>query len=218
VRRRGKWLVLMSSSGVGLLAHLGMSGKFELQLPSEPAPRWSRARIVRADGATVHLRDPRQFGRLLLMEERDIEQRPPLADLGVDAWEPKVDARALAARLAGQRRTIKDVLMDQGVLAGLGNIQVTEALFLAGIRPRRRAHRLTRHEIGRLSRAIRTSLRRTIAMNSGDKIVYVEETERRENPFFVYGRAGSPCPKCSTGLRKVTIAARTSAYCPSCQR
>jgi formamidopyrimidine-DNA glycosylase len=217
VARRGKWLTLTSTAPVSLLAHLGMTGKFELQLPGEPPVRWSRAELVRADGAVVHFRDPRQFGRLLLVDSDAIDQSPALLGLGPDAWEPKVTAAVLGARLLGNRRTIKDVLMDQGVIAGLGNIQVTDALFLAGIRPRRRAHRLSRPEIVRLARAIRTSLRRTIAMNKGDKIVYVEETKRRENPFLIYGKAGSPCPTCGTTLRKITIAARTTAYCSRCQ-
>jgi len=218
VQRRGKWLALLSSSPTSVLAHLGMTGKFELQGPGEPPAPWARARWVRADGAVITYRDPRQFGRLLLRAPTHLFDEPPWSLLGPDAWTPKLSADALAARLMGHQRTIKDVLMDQRVLAGLGNIQVTDALFLAGIRPTRKAHRLTRVEIVRLARGIRTSLRRTIAMNSGDKIVYVEETQRRENPFLIYGKSGTPCPRCGTTLRKIVIAARTTAYCPHCQK
>jgi formamidopyrimidine-DNA glycosylase len=107
--------------------------------------------------------------------------------------------------------------MDQTVLAGLGNIQATEALFLARVHPARRADSLTRAEVDRVRRGIAKSLASTLAMNRGDKITYVEESKRVENPFLVYGKASSPCPKCRTPLKKMVIGSRTSAFCPSCQ-
>jgi len=217
VERRGKWLLMRFDDELGLLGHLGMTGKFELAKPSEAEPRWSRARLERADGAVVHYRDPRQFGRLVVAPLAELLDQPPIAELGPDAWMAAPTPTELALRLSRRKRPIKDVLMDQTVMAGLGNIQVTEALFLARIHPSRRADRIAAGEIRRLCRAIRTSLARTLAMNSGDKITYVEETKRIENPFRVYGKAGAPCPRCSTTLRKLTIAGRTSAFCPSCQ-
>jgi formamidopyrimidine-DNA glycosylase len=217
VERRGKWLLMRFDGELGLLMHLGMTGKFELARPSEAEPRWSRARLARADGSVVHYRDPRLLGRLLVAPLAELLGQPPLAELGPDAWKSAPTPTELARRLSRRRRPIKDVLMDQTIIAGLGNIQVTEALFLARIHPSRRADRLSIEEVRRLSRAVRTSLSRTMAMNSGDKIKYVEETKRIENPFHIYGKAGAPCPRCATTVRKLTISGRTSAFCPSCQ-
>jgi len=216
VERRGKWLLLRFEGEIGLLAHLGMTGKFELTMPDEAPPRWSRARFVRGDGAVVHYRDPRQFGRLVVAPLPELLQNDPLASLGPDAWDTPI-GETLAQRLARSARTVKDVLMDQTVLAGLGNIQVTEALFLARIHPSRKAKSLAPAEIASLRKAVRASLRRTLAMNRGDKITYVEESKRIENPFHIYGKAGKPCPRCGTIVRKVTISGRTTAFCPKDQ-
>ena len=217
IERRGKWLFFHFDGDLALLAHLGMTGKFELQLPRDPPVRFSRARFVRGDGAVVHYRDPRQFGRLWLGDIADVAGKTSWSELGPDAYEPEITPAHLARLLATTPRKIKDVLMDQTVIAGLGNIQVTDALYLARIHPARPTMSLTPSEIKRLAQAIHTSLERTIAMNQGDKIVYVEETKRIENPFFIYGKAGAPCPRCRNILQKLVIAQRTSAYCPHCQ-
>jgi formamidopyrimidine-DNA glycosylase len=218
IERRGKWLLWRFDSELGLLAHLGMTGKFELQEEGSDDVRWSRVRFVRPDGAVAHYRDPRQFGRLAVAPLDELLTKPPLSELGPDAYEPRLTARELHDRIAGRRRPIKDVLMDQTVIAGLGNIQVTDALFLAKIHPRTRADALTSADTVRLAKAIRTSLVRALRMNRGDKIVYVEETKRVENPFLVYGKAGSPCPRCKQRLKKMSISGRTTAYCPRCQK
>ena len=102
-------------------------------------------------------------------------------------------------------------------LAGLGNIQVTEVLFMARIHPARRADSLTPSEVVRIRQGIVRSLARTLAMNKGDKITYVEESKRVENPFLIYGKAGSPCPRCGSPLKKMVIGGRTTAFCAQCQ-
>ena len=217
IERRGKWLLLRFASARGVLAHLGMTGKFELARRGAPAVRWSRVRFTRSDGAVVHYRDPRQFGHLRVAPLSELLTTEPLKSLGPDAKDHPPSASALTARLHRSRRKIKEVLMDQTVIAGLGNIQVTEALFLARIHPARRADSLTAAEVRRIRQAIGKSLARTLAMNSGDKITYVEESKRVENPFLVYGKANSPCPKCEAPLEKMVIGGRTSAFCTACQ-
>jgi formamidopyrimidine-DNA glycosylase len=212
VERRGKWLLFRLDRGYGIAAHLGMTGKFELVPPGAPPVRWSRAAFALRDGATVHYRDPRMFGEIRVGPFAKLVRELP--ELGPDAL--GIDPRRLASLVAGRRRPIKDILMDQSVLAGLGNIYATEALFVAGIHPARKADSLSDREIDDLSRAIDQSLERMLAMNTGDTITYVEE-ERDTNPFLIYGRAGTPCPRCATRLSKRTIAGRTSAYCPKCQ-
>jgi formamidopyrimidine-DNA glycosylase len=217
VDRRGKWLLVSLGADLGLIAHLGMTGKFELARPGSPPVRWSRVRFTRSDGTVVHYRDPRQFGHLRIAPLAELFATDPLKSLGPDAKDHPPKTTELAARFAKRRRPIKDVLMDQTVIAGLGNIQVTEALFLARVHPARRADSLTHAEIERVRRGIAKSLARTLAMNSGDKIIYVEESKRTENPFLVYGKAKSPCPVCRAPLRKMVIGGRTSAFCANCQ-
>ncbi|HMJ56833.1 MAG TPA: bifunctional DNA-formamidopyrimidine glycosylase/DNA-(apurinic or apyrimidinic site) lyase [Polyangiaceae bacterium] len=217
VERRGKWLLWRFESEVGLLAHLGMTGKFEIARPGAPSVRWSRVRFTRSDGAVVHYRDPRQFGHIRLAPLSVLLASEPLKSLGPDAKDHPPSTRELSARLGKSRRKVKEVLMDQTVLAGLGNIQVTEALFMARVHPARRADSLTPAEVNRTRLAIAKSLARTLAMNRGDKITYVEESKRVENPFLVYGKANSPCPRCRVALKKMVIGGRTSAFCPSCQ-
>jgi formamidopyrimidine-DNA glycosylase len=217
VERRGKWLLLSFAEGLGLLAHLGMTGKFEMARKGAPPARFSRVRFTRSDGAVVHYGDPRQFGHLRMAPLAVLLSTEPLKSLGPDAKNQLPNAGALGARLQRSRRKIKEVLMDQTVLAGLGNIQATEALFLARIHPARPADALSLAEISRLHTAITKSLARTLAMNRGDKITYVEETKRIENPFLVYGKANAPCPRCRSALKKMVIGGRTSAFCPFCQ-
>ena len=139
--------MLWRFDGQGVLAHLGMTGKFELQEPGEPAVRWSHAQFERSDGAMVHYRDPRQFGRLTVAPLAKLLSTEPLASLGPDAWESKPTSKVLQERLSARKRPIKDVLFDQTVLAQLGNIQVTEALWNARIHPLRPAAELTRDEL-----------------------------------------------------------------------
>ena len=104
--------------------------------------------------------------------------------------------------------------MDQTILAGLGNIQVTEALFNARIHPWRKGASLTLDECKSLARGIHWTLKRSMKMNSGDEITYVEEGSAEENPFLVYGREGEPCPHCGTILKAIQIGGRTSSFCP----
>lgn len=217
IERRGKWLIFRLSSDNGLLAHLGMTGKFELTRSGAPAVRWSRVRFTRADGAVVHYRDPRQFGHVRLAPLSVLFSTEPLKSLGPDAKDHLPSATALAERFGKSRRKVKEVLMDQTVLAGLGNIQATEALFLARVHPARRADSLSGSEVGRIRQGIVKSLARTLSMNKGDKITYVEESKRVENPFLVYGKANAPCPRCGSTLKKMVIGGRTSAFCASCQ-
>ncbi len=218
VDRRGKYLLLAFDAGVGLMVHLGMTGKLVLRSEEEHEPH-SRARFFLEGGGAVHLRDPRMFGRLLLCPAERLPRLPAVAALGPDAWTEPPTAESLAASFRRTRRPVKVVLMDQGVVAGLGNIQVAEALFRARLSPRRGAHRLTREELSRLAVAIRESLAYTLAKLTpvqGD-VVYVEEKDA-PNPFKVYGREGEPCPACRTPLSFIVQAGRSTTWCRRCQR
>jgi formamidopyrimidine-DNA glycosylase len=217
IERRGKWLFGRFDRGLALLAHLGMTGKYVLQGPGDAAPTSSRVRFLRKDGAVVHYRDPRMFGRVSVGPTEQLEQDPGFRSLGPDAWDDPPTAKELQAMLQPRKRAVKEILMDQTVLAGVGNIQATEALFHAHVHPARAGTTIQPAESSAIRKGIHWTLARTLKMNKGDKIVYVEEGGGVENPFLIYGRTGEPCPRCGTTLKSSQIGGRTSAFCPHCQ-
>jgi formamidopyrimidine-DNA glycosylase len=220
VRRIGKHLLLSLSKGgapLGVLAHLGMTGKWIRQPRGAEPPSHSRARLL-LDDAVLHFRDPRLFGRLRLVPRGRFEEVPELAALGPDPIADGVDPDRLAGLLARSRLPVKVRIMDQAVLPGVGNIYASEALFRARIDPRRPARALASPEVRRLARAVVDVLRASVAREGGDAITYVEEPGAR-NPFRVYGRAGEICPRCRRrALERLVQAGRSTFFCPACQR
>jgi formamidopyrimidine-DNA glycosylase len=220
VERRGKHLLLTLSTPagpLGLLSHLGMTGKWVRRESGAEPPSHSRARLHLDDGVVLHYRDPRLFGRLRLVPGARFEAVPEVAALGPDPLEEGVDPGRLEAAFARTRRPVKVVMLDQRLLPGVGNIQASEALFRARIDPRRRAASLSRAEVRRLAAAVETSVRRTLEREAGPEIAYVEEAGS-ENPFRVYAREGERCPRCRrTAIRRIVQAQRSTFFCPSCQ-
>jgi formamidopyrimidine-DNA glycosylase len=221
VRRVGKQLLLTLGGGppLGLVSHLGMTGKWLRRAPGEEAPPHSRARLRLDDGAWLHYQDPRLFGRLRLVPGARFEALADLEALGPDPLDEGVDPARLGALLGRTARAVKVALLDQRLLPGVGNIHASEACFRAGIDPRRASRRLAGSEVERLAEAVLASLRQGLAdhLAAGPEIAYVEEGG--ENPFLVYAREGEPCPRCARGaLRRIVQAQRATFFCPRCQR
>ncbi len=221
IRRVGKQLMIAlerDGKPVGLLAHLGMTGKWLRRDAREPAPRFSRARVVLDDGSVLHLSDLRLFGRLRAVPGARFDEVPEIAALGPDPLEAGIDPDRLHEALARSRLPVKVRIMDQAILPGVGNIYASEALFRARIDPRRRASSLSRREAGALARAIVEAMQDGIARQEGPEIAYVEEPGS-ENPFLVYAREGERCPRCKRAkLARVVQAQRSTFFCPRCQR
>lgn len=216
IERVGKYLLLSFRSGAGLLLHLGMSGHFLRTSPGERKPPHARVSFVLDDGKAIHFSDPRMFGRVAVHPAPALRALPEIARHGPDAIRDELDGRRLGMRLDRTKRPIKIALMDPTVIAGIGNIQATEALWSARIDPRRPASGLTRREHAALARAIRESLRRTLATLTTDELEYVSAGGR--NPFVVYDREGEPCPRCHRPLSKIVQGGRSTTWCPHCQR
>jgi formamidopyrimidine-DNA glycosylase len=221
IRRIGKQLLVTlerDGAPLGLLAHLGMTGKWLRRTAGEAPPRFSRARLALDDGAVLHFADMRLFGRLRLVPGARFEDVPEVAALGPDPLEVGIDRTRLAEALARSRLPVKVRIMDQAILPGVGNIQASEALFRARVDPRRRASSLVAREVKAIADAVLASVRESIAREEGPEISYVEEPGA-ENPFLVYAREGERCPRCRREkIRRVVQAQRSTFFCPRCQR
>ena len=214
--RKGKYLLLSFDRDVGLLAHLGMTGKWVLRRQGEAGPRHPRFQFVLSRGDRVIYDDPRMFGRIALAPSAGLRELPEVACLGPDPLADGLDPADLGARLARTTRSIKAALLDQAVIAGIGNIQAAEALFRARIDPRRPARELTRRELRSLVHGIDESIAFTLAAQEQREIAYIDEGG--PNPFLVYDRANAPCPRCRHPLERIVQGGRSTYFCPRCQR
>jgi formamidopyrimidine-DNA glycosylase len=243
-RRRGKYMLMRLSTGESLLIHLGMSGRMVARLPEvEPAPpglpqgRFSDTRgasgslhehvvIETEDGTRVGFVDPRRFGAMDLVATEAEEAHKLLAGMGPEPLEAGFTPAVLDAALMGRFTPIKAALLDQGVVAGLGNIYVAEALFRAGISPRRMSATVPGARSARLVPAIREVLAEAIAAGGSSLRDYVRadgEIGVFQERFAVYGREGEPCPGCPRppacrGVVRYVQAGRSSFACPRRQR
>ena len=231
LRRRSKYLLADLDRGESLLIHLGMSGRVLVSgdplgrfVNVHPAPeKHDHVILEMAGGARITFNDPRRFGAMDLVATGRAEAHPLLARIGPEPLGNGFHEAHLAAALAGRRTPIKAALLDQRIVAGLGNIYVCEALYRAGISPRRGAGTMGLSRIARLTRAIRDVLTEAIAAGGSSLRDYRQadgELGYFQHAFAVYGREGAPCrkPGCAGQIRRIVQSARSSFYCPRCQR
>ena len=206
VERRGKYQLLLLSGDLVLVVHFRMAGDWHAGEPHD-VPRFARAVLEFTDGSALYLVDSRAFATLALFT-RGAEGLPPL---GVDAGDAALDGPTLRRALGARRGPIKGALLDQSVLAGLGNIYAAESLWHARVTPFARADMLSDAEVGDLAGAIR----HTLELARGDPGRYSrgEGLDR----LAVYGRAGAPCVRCGTVILRVAQSGRSTYYCPGCQ-
>jgi formamidopyrimidine-DNA glycosylase len=217
--RRGKQLALIAASGRIVIVQLGMSGQV-LTLAERPdtLPPHTHALWTYIDGSVTLFRDPRRFGGLTLVEHEDALRETHWADLGPDALD--IQAQHLAWKAGRSARALKAILLDQHVLAGVGNIYADEALFRARLGPRRLGKGVSTPEWDRLARAVREVLRAAVDAGGSTLRDYVRPDGSPGNAVHdhaVYGRGGLPCLDCGTRLRQATLAQRTTVWCPHCQ-
>jgi formamidopyrimidine-DNA glycosylase len=219
VTRRAK-LCLVHAEGGGVMAfHLKMTGRLFVNRPDAVEDRHARLRISLEDGRALHFSDMRRFGSARIFGPGGIESWPFYRTLGPEPFE--MDEAAFIAALSGRGARVKAMLLDQRVIAGVGNIYADEALFTARIRPDARAGDVLPDEAAALLRAVKDVMERAIAAG-GSTIRDYRTAEGVEGSFqwsfAVYGRAGQPCPACGRGLSAVKVAGRTSTFCPRCQK
>jgi formamidopyrimidine-DNA glycosylase len=214
--RRGKYLMLAFSNGQGVVAHLGMSGKFVKRPPGQPV-NWSRARFVLDTNEVIHFSDPRMFGRIEPMAAGLLRQNAAVVALGRDPLVDGLSTAQLREALGSSRQDLKVALMDQGRVTGLGNIHAAEALFRAKLHPGRTPGSLSDAEWEALKAGIDASLAFALELQQGqDDIEYVEEPNAK-NPFLIYGREDEPCQVCGSTVARFDQGGRSTFFCPSCQ-
>lgn len=226
VGRRGKYLLIHLDDGGVLLIHLGMSGRMVFDPPgAAPRQRGSHEHVVFevGNGTIVRFSDPRRFGLMALADGDALEVHPLLAHLGPEPVGEDFTGAVLAARLKGKRTPIKAAMLDQRVVAGLGNIYVCESLFAAGLSPRRIAATVQGGRATRLADAVRRVLADAIAAGGAtlrDHVSPTGEIGYFQHQFKVYGRDGEPCPNadCDAAIRRIVQSGRSTFHCSRCQR
>ncbi|MXY56848.1 MAG: bifunctional DNA-formamidopyrimidine glycosylase/DNA-(apurinic or apyrimidinic site) lyase [Gammaproteobacteria bacterium] len=218
IGRRAKYLLMPLESGA-LIVHLGMSGHLSVVSVATAPARHDHVDFVLDDGRTVRLTDPRRFGSVH-WQPYPVEDHWLLEGLGPEPLSVEFNARYLGGRARGRRLAIKTLLMDSRVVVGVGNIYANEALFLARIRPRIAAGRLSVPRLGVLVDAVKATLASAI-QSGGTTLRDFAATDGRPGYFAhelaVYGRGGEPCVRCETTLKEVRLSGRATVYCPRCQ-
>lgn len=220
VTRRGKYIRIDLAEGLTLWFHLGMTGQLFLGVPSLSLQPHTHLTLSFVDSTKqLFYRDVRRFGRIRLTSSDEESHPSGVRRLGPDPreWNPET----FIARFKVRKARIKNLLLDQTLVAGLGNIYADESLHRAGIHPLRRAYRLTRPRLARLREAMCEVLEEAIRWggSSIDDYFHLDGEKGRFQYFHrVYGRGGETCSACGTQIRKVKLSGRTSSFCPHCQR
>jgi formamidopyrimidine-DNA glycosylase len=221
--RRGKYILVELDADGLLLLHLGMSGRITAGNGESPEARHDHVVLTLDDGTIVRFNDPRRFGLMDYLRRGEEATHPLLKGLGPEPLGPGFDGAYLATALAGKMTPIKSALLDQRIVAGLGNIYVCEALYRAGLSPRRLAATVAGGRAERLAAAIRTVLSEAIEAGGSSLRNYVQangELGYFQHRWAVYGREGEPCPGCgcAQGVRRIVQAGRSTFFCAKRQR
>ena len=228
IGRRAKYLLIELELGDVCVVHLGMSGRLFIEKDhARPPDPHDHVTFTLEDGVRVTLNDPRRFGLVTVMRCDELPAHKLFAGLGPEPLAPEFDGPALAAAFAGKKTSLKAALLDQRLVAGLGNIYVCEALFYAGLSPKRRAGTVKREKAAVLAAAIKRVLRDAIASGGSSLRDYVQpsgELGYFQHRWAVYDKEGKACPGCDCdlahtgGIRRIVQAARSTFYCPRRQR
>lgn len=218
VERRAKYLFLNLDTGT-VIVHLGMSGSLRVITDNSPIMTHDHVEITLGSGRVLRFNDPRRFGCWLWTDDSD--SHPLIRDLGPEPLSDQFSGIVLFRQSRGRQTPIKSFIMNNHVVVGVGNIYANEALFKAGIHPKRKAGRISLDRYHRLAEAIRDTLSAAIVMggttlrdfvNSDGKPGYFAQS------LLVYGHGGDPCPNCATTLKEIRMNNRSTVYCPRCQR
>ena len=221
--RRAKFLLVTLDDNTVLITHLGMSGSFRIhKLPPPPLNKHDHVVFSISNGYEIRYNDPRRFGFMDLTTKAEMLKHPMLAKLGPEPINPGLSGPEMAVRLKGRAAPIKSALLDQSVIAGIGNIYASEALFMAGISPMCKANSVKGKRAEKLAVALQEVLMKAIKAGGSslrDHRQASGELGYFQHNFQVYARAGKPCPVCGPCVlvKKVTQSGRSTFFCSRCQ-
>ena len=221
ILRRGKYLVVELEPKIFWLIHLGMSGRLLYHRQDFQGAKHTHAAVIFSDASVLEYRDPRRFGLLSVHEVAQPGHIPEIRSIGMDPLKPGFNDGWLRPMLRNSRRELKAFLLDQQKIAGLGNIYVCEALFMAGIHPSRRCCTLDSKEVSRLVAAIREVLRRAIRRRGTSFSDFIDlEGNPGKNQYYlsVFQRDGKPCIRCGSAIQRIRQGNRSTFICSCCQR
>jgi formamidopyrimidine-DNA glycosylase len=220
--RRGKYVLLHMDNGDVLVVHFGMSGQFIRGNKRVPLPPHTHVVITFSQGGDLRFADPRTFGEMFVTAADELGKVKELQHIAIDPLDHVFTWNAFGGALANRATKMKQLLMDQKFISGLGNIYSDEVLFAAGLRYDRASDSLSSQEVRRLYRAMQEVLQEAIRFRGTtlDDEAYVDlfgKPGEFQNELKVYGRAGLPCRRCRTPIQAVRIAGRNAYFCPQCQ-
>lgn len=221
VGRRAKYILIYLEDQTVWVFHLGMSGKLVHLAQDMPTQKHDHIVIKLDNGRQLRYHDPRRFGLSLAVNEEELPYLPQLRDLGLDPFDRQFDGAYLHSVTRCSERRIRDLLLDQQVVAGVGNIYANEILFRVGIRPTTRSARLTRVKVERIAVATRRVLGDAIRWCGTSFSDYRDANDKFgefQNHLRVYDREGKRCRVCPSEIKRVALGNRSAFYCPSCQK
>lgn len=221
--RRSKYVLVLLENAETIIIHLGMSGRIRIEEGNPPEPdKHDHIEFITAGRKSIRFGDPRRFGFVDLIEAGKVDDYPAIAKLGPEPLSDEFDAALLINKLKNKTTSMKAALMDQRIVAGLGNIYVNEALYRAGISPTKKAGKLTKPKAAKLVTVIKDVLKEAI-QSGGSSLKDHRQTDGElgyfQHSFQVYGREGEPCKVCEKStIKRIVQQGRSTFYCSACQQ
>lgn len=220
IKRRGKWL-LFDLEKFYLLSHLRMEGKYFIRDEKDEKLKHEHVRFVFSDHSTLRYLDTRKFGRMYLLEKEKIEEEKPLKDLGKEPFDSALTVAYIKEKLKNKKIPIKTSLLDQSIIAGIGNIYADEILFLSKISPLKPSYKISKKEIEKIIENTRMVLEKAITLG-GTTIRSYTSSEgvhgRFQNELFIHGKEKGLCPYCKSPIHKIVVGGRGTYVCFVCQK
>ncbi|WP_129045179.1 DNA-formamidopyrimidine glycosylase [Companilactobacillus metriopterae] len=221
VNRRAKFLELNLDTGLTIISHLRMEGKYKVSKDQSAIDKHSHAIFYLDSGEMLIYNDVRKFGRMQLWKTSDLSDNPSIKKLGPEPLSDDFKLSILYPRVIKHRKDIKTVLLDQSVISGLGNIYVDEVLWKSKINPLAKANELSESDVQKIMDTSNEEME--VAIKSGGSTIrsYVDSTGHKGNMqdlLQVYGKEGTPCPRCGTDIEKIKVNGRGTHFCPNCQK
>ncbi|MDE1548653.1 DNA-formamidopyrimidine glycosylase [Jeotgalibaca caeni] len=220
IERRGKYLIFLMDHWA-MVSHLRMEGKYEVVSQEEPYKKHTHVVFHLSDRRDLRYLDVRKFGRFTLLPIDKRMDYEPIRKLGPEPIAKQFQVNNFHQKLAKTSRAIKPVILDQTIVAGVGNIYADESLFLAKVNPLKPANQLNEKETGELHAAIIEVIQKAVELGGTTVRSYVNSTGEKGSfqvKLNVYGKKNEPCPRCGTPIEKIKVAQRGTHFCPNCQR